>query len=265
MELPIFLFSLPRSGSTLLQKVLMSHHAIASTAEPWLLLPHLYAHREIGVLAEYGHQISYSAVNEFINGLENKRSDYYDALGEFLGGLYEKQCSKNEKYFLDKTPRYYNIIPEIHEVFPDAKFIFLFRNPVHIMSSMMNTWSKGNLKYLYAFERDLKQGPRLLSEGYELLKNKSYALRYEDFVKDPKKITKEICEYLEIKFDISMLDDFSHQNTEGNILIGDTTGEQSFISEKSLHKWKNTFDSTFRKKVAYKYILDYPQSSAIFR
>ena len=39
MKSPIFLFSLPRSGSTLLQRVLMSHKDIASVAEPWLMLP----------------------------------------------------------------------------------------------------------------------------------------------------------------------------------------------------------------------------------
>ncbi|MFW6066259.1 MAG: sulfotransferase, partial [Planctomycetota bacterium] len=40
---PLILFSLPRSGSTLLQRMLSLHGRIASTAEPWLLIPQLYA------------------------------------------------------------------------------------------------------------------------------------------------------------------------------------------------------------------------------
>jgi len=34
-----FLISLPRAGSTLLQRLLMAHSGIASCGEPWLALP----------------------------------------------------------------------------------------------------------------------------------------------------------------------------------------------------------------------------------
>ena len=51
MKSPIFIFSLPRAGSTLLQRVLMGHPEIASIAEPWLLLPLMYVQKEHGVLA----------------------------------------------------------------------------------------------------------------------------------------------------------------------------------------------------------------------
>ena len=36
---PVFIFSLPRSGSTLLQRVLTGHSEISSFAEPHFLLP----------------------------------------------------------------------------------------------------------------------------------------------------------------------------------------------------------------------------------
>ena len=36
---PVFIFSLPRSGSTLTQRVLTAHDGVASAAEPWVLLP----------------------------------------------------------------------------------------------------------------------------------------------------------------------------------------------------------------------------------
>jgi hypothetical protein len=40
---PLFLLSLPRSGSTLAQRILAAHAGIATTSEPWILLPYLYA------------------------------------------------------------------------------------------------------------------------------------------------------------------------------------------------------------------------------
>ncbi|MBT8101022.1 MAG: sulfotransferase, partial [Gammaproteobacteria bacterium] len=50
---PVFLLSLPRSGSTLLQRMLMTHPAISSVPEPWLLLPIFYPRRTSGHSAEY--------------------------------------------------------------------------------------------------------------------------------------------------------------------------------------------------------------------
>lgn len=252
--LPLFIFSLPRSGSTLLQKILMSHNNIASVAEPWLLLPFVYSLKQEGVLTEYGHCRMYKALEDFIKNLPNKEHDYYQALGTFANTLYEKQCRNNEIYFLDKTPEYYLIIPEIIKIFPNAKFIFLFRNPVHIMSSIIQTWSQGNLKKLYGYHMDLNYGPQALSNGFNLLKNKSYAIKYEDFVTEPKKYVYEICDYLGIEFDDNMLSNFYSQDTKGK--MGDPSGIKDYknISIESLDKWKLTFNTTFRKKIVLDYI-----------
>jgi len=252
---PIFIFSLPRSGSTLLQRVLMSHKDIASVAEPWLMLPFCYAYKKEGVLTEYAHNVSYEAFKDFIDNLPNKENDYYEALGEFAKTLYKKHCLNNEIYFLDKTPRYIYIIPQIAKIFPRAKFIFLFRNPVHVMSSMMQTWCEGRFKKMYSYEMDLNHGFKALSKGFELLKDRSYAIQYETFVTNPKKYTSEICEYLNLKFDSNMIDNFSIQDTKGR--MGDPTGVREYkkIDVRSLDKWKKTFNTSFRKKYLKKYIM----------
>jgi hypothetical protein len=250
----IFLFGLPRSGSTLLQRVLMSHSQIASVAEPWIMLPFSYAYKPQGVLSEYSHAVYSLAIKDFVRNLPNKEDDYYEALGNFASTLYRKQCANNEIYFLDKTPRYYLIIPEILKSFPNAKFIFLFRNPIHVMSSMMNTWSNGNFGRLYSYERDLNTGPKLLSDGYQLLGEKALAIQYEQFVSNPALHLDKMCEYLGIAMEEQMLGSFASQDTKGR--MGDSTGvhEYNSISTKSLDKWKLTFATKYRKKVALNYI-----------
>lgn len=250
----IFLFSLPRSGSTLLQRILMAHKDIASVAEPWLMLPFCYAFKKEGILTEYGHAACYAAFEDFINNLPYQSKDYYSSLQVFAKSLYEKHCKNDELYFLDKTPRYYNIIPEISEVFPDAKFIFLFRNPVHILASIINTWCNGRIKCLYAYYRDLHEGIHLLSLGYEKLKDKSYAVQYEKFVANPEKYIKEICEYLEIEYDESMMNNFVNSDTKGR--MGDPTGVKEYkkISTDSLEKWEKTFNSYYKKLFVIRYI-----------
>ena len=62
----IFLISLPRSGSTMLQRVLVGHSEIESSAEPWLMLPLVYSRRENGITAEYGGDWARLATDEFL-------------------------------------------------------------------------------------------------------------------------------------------------------------------------------------------------------
>ncbi|UFS62268.1 sulfotransferase [Sulfurimonas sp. HSL-3221] len=254
MKAPIFLFSLPRAGSTLLQRVLMAHSEIASAAEPWILLPYVYALKNQGVLSEYGHRHASNAINDFIKVLPQGQKSYNKALSNFISDLYSLQCNNNEKYFLDKTPRYYYIIDEIVDLFPDAKFIFLFRNPLNVMSSVINTWSGGNLKRLYYYEDDLTVGLTKLSYAYEKYKDKSIAINYESFVVDPLQATKSICDYLEIEFQSSMLENFSKQRIQGR--MGDPTGviKYTSISDDSLDMWKDTFYNRYRKKMISGYI-----------
>jgi len=232
----------------------MSHNEIASISEPWLLLPFLYAQKQYGTLAEYAHSGVYRAINTFINNLPGKQEDYNAELKKFFVALYEKQCTNNETYFLDKTPRYYLIIPEIAQLFPNAKFVFLFRNPIQIMSSIMETWCNSTFKGIHSYDIDLKRGPELLSQGYQLLKDKAYAFQYEQFVTNPEKYTTELCNYLNIPFIPEMLDNFSKQNTKGT--MGDPNGTKKYkeIETQSLDKWTKTFNTIYRKKQAKKYI-----------
>ena len=250
---PIFLFSLPRAGSTLLQRILTSHRKIGATAEPWILLPFVYATRPSGVFSEYSHEQSQMAVADFIETLPNGESSFFSNLGEFVCNLYQGQLRNNESYFLDKTPRYYLIIPEIEKMFPKAKFVFLFRNPLAVMASVIETWNRGTLRF-YNNYIDLYLGPKRLAEGYDLLQEKSASIQYEALVADPETEVKRLCEYLEIDFDSSVLTDFSTVSLHGR--MGDKTGKAKYkhIERASLDKWKTTFNSKRRIRYAESYL-----------
>ncbi len=143
---PVFLISLPRCGSTLLQRILMGHSKISSIAEPWLLLPFIYTCKSTGIISAYSHQATRIGITDVINNLPNKQKDYYKFVSDFAYNIYNSLSKPGSVYFLDKTPRYSLIIPEIAEIFPEAKFIFLFRNPVQIFASMLAIKDKNNTK-----------------------------------------------------------------------------------------------------------------------
>jgi len=255
-QAPIFIFSLPRAGSTMLQRVLMGHSEIASVAEPWVLLPFLYAQKEAGILTDYAHQTSKIALSDFINNLPHQKDDYFKSLRMFINDLYSKQCVNNEKYFLDKTPRYHLIIPEILELFPKAKLIFLFRNPLHIFSSIIQTWGGGGLGNIYPYMIDLNDGVANLSEGYSLCKDRAIKLRYEDFVKFPEKTLNDVCNYLEIEYIPNLLKTLNNQDIKG--VMGDPNWQiKREIEDNSLRKWENSFTNISRIKIAKKIIKSY--------
>lgn len=251
---PIFIFSLPRSGSTLLQRILMNHSEIASLAEPWVMLPLVYATRKSGIFAEYNQDWSSQAVNDFISVLPGGKATYQAELRDFVIQLYSKHCPNGESYFLDKTPRYYLIIEELAEIFPDAKFIFLFRNPVEILSSILSTWCNSSLHKVHSYTTDLHQGPKLLTKGFTEHQQRSHRIDYRKLLENPRGELDSLCRYLGLSFEEDMLENFPKTRPRGN--MGDSIGTLAYthLTTETLHKWIKMAESLVLKKYFIHYI-----------
>ncbi|MEB3211041.1 MAG: sulfotransferase [Leptolyngbyaceae bacterium] len=195
----IFLISQPRSGSTLLQQMLNKQPGIHTTAEPWTMLSSVYGLRESGHEAEYNAQSAWLAVNDFIQQLPNQRSTYIEGLRLMHTHLYNSALEGTGcSHFLDKTPRYYHIIPELYEIFPEATFIFLLRNPLAVACSVMDTWIKGKWFKVYKYRSDLLDAPHRLVEGIQLLGDRSLIVNYEQLLLEPETVIDDITQRLNL-------------------------------------------------------------------
>ena len=250
----IFLISLPRSGSTLLQRMLATSPEIHTVSEPWLLLPLSTMVENKYTIAMYNHQIAYDAISDFIQSLPDKRKGFYKEVEKFILSLYSKSSRKGSlKYFLDKTPRYYLIIDFLSDVFPSAKFIFLFRNPLEVMASILSSWMN-NKFFLYRYYIDLFHGPQALVNGYEKLRERAIQVNYSDLVKLPHTELKKICSFLNIQYDRSMTDKFTSVKLNGRMGDKKGVGEYNNITTASLEKWKKVLNTNYRKMYAKRYI-----------
>jgi Sulfotransferase family len=249
---PIFLLSLPRSGSTLAQRVLASHAEIATAAEPWVLLPHLYATRERGIAAEYTQPIAARAIAEFVRSLPGGEQDYRRAVHDFAIDLYTRAAGEGARYFLDKTPRYHYVVDDLFEVFPDAKKVFLWRNPLSVVASIVQTWTKGRWN-VDRWQGDLR-GIADLVDAYERHRDSTIAVRYEDLVGDPARAWPAVFDHLGLTFDEALLSRFSETRLEGS--MGDPTGVHRYaaISEEPLEKWRSTLANPYRKRWCRSYL-----------
>ncbi|MBF2013971.1 MAG: sulfotransferase [Rivularia sp. T60_A2020_040] len=245
---PLFIFSLPRSGSTLLQRILASHDQIATVAEPWILLPYLYTLKQKGVYAEYGHNIMTKAIQDFCTNLPNQQDDYLTEVHDFIIKLYAKAAPKNTTYFLDKTPRYHLIVEEIINLFPEAKFIFLWRNPLAIIASMIESFGRSKGKWnLYGWKIDLFVGLTNLLTAHEKFSTQIYSLRYENLVSQPDIELSKLFSYLDLEINPELFSNFNQVQLKGK--MGDPLRETQYQSLRcdSLEKWKQTLSNPIRK------------------
>lgn len=250
---PIFIFSLPRSGSTLLQRILANSEQISTVSEPWILLPFAYTLKPEGTASEYGHRLTVKAIEDFYKGFPNGRKDYLQEMRSFILKLYQKNSHANAKYFLDKTPRYHLIINEIFELFPDGKFIFLWRNPLAVVASIVNSWCKGKWKPM-VWDLDLHDGINNLINAYSINKAHVHSVQYENIIKLPSIEIEKICDYLDIEYHEKMITYFQGVKFDGQ--MGDKTGIKKYnsLSDNSLHNWTNIFNNPIRRYWAKKYL-----------
>lgn len=252
-QTPLFVLSLPRSGSTLVQRVLAAHDEVSTAPEPWVILPQVYAMRERGAFAEYGQVPAARALREFAQRLPGGEQAYREELRRFLLSLYETASGGRGAYFLDKTPRYHFVIEDLFRIFPDARFVFLWRNPLSVVSSIVETWA-GGAWTLERWHGDLFDGLARLVEGFERHADASCVVRYEDLVGEPEDAWGRIFDYLDLSFDPDLLRSFASVDLAAR--MGDRTGSRDYasLSSEPVTKWRDTITNPLRKRWCRNYL-----------
>ncbi|MCO6412060.1 MAG: sulfotransferase [Thiogranum sp.] len=254
----IFILSLPRSGSTLLQRILGAHSGVHTVAEPWLMLNPLYALRHHGAEAEYDAALARQGLDDFLNQFEDGRAVYIESVRQWASVLYGAALTQSGKTrFLDKTPRYYHILPELREVFPKAKFVFLLRNPAAILSSVLKTWFDNQPAALEGTSNflDLTVGAECMARGLESFGDQAVQLRYEELVLDPQATITRLCAEIDLPFEASMLEYGSAPQPVGR--HGDQVGipRHSHAVPDYLGIWKDNLLAPDRNRFARDYLL----------
>jgi hypothetical protein len=250
---PIFLFSLQRSGSTLTQRMIATHPDVETSGEPWILLPLFYMRIKRGVYAEYEHHVVVKGVDEFCRGLPGGESDLYREIREMILRLYRARAGNRARYFIDKTPRYHVISSDIIRAFPDAKFVFLWRNPLAIVSSFIETWGAGRWN-IYEFAFDLYDGLAALIAARQMAGSRACSIAYEDVVNESSGAMARVFDYLGLEFDADRTRRFTNVETTG--VMWDPTGVKRYqaVSQEPRERWKATLASPVRKWWCRRYL-----------
>lgn len=243
MERLIFLVGPPRSGSTLLMRVLNATDQIYSRPEPHLMGPlaHLGFYGNVDKAA-YDQLQAADAIREIVRDLPGGEADYTRALRAYADTIYEgllrlsprAGSERHERYFLDKTPANALVLPFLGAVYPRARYIVLTRHPAAIFASFAESFFDGDYEAAVRFNPVLV---RYIPAMARFLRQKDVPflhVKYEDLVTEPERTLERICAYLEIPFDPGALD-YTRKRVDGKGL-GDPVGVQKHARPVSSSK-----------------------------
>ncbi len=170
--------------------------------------------------------------HESLNGMI---MDYFVSVFHSLMG----DISFDKQYIVEKTVGNSEYAMFLKQLFPDAKFIHLVRNPYANLVSLRRYSSRrlGHYPPIYPAIDGLEYTYYMLHKNEQLLGQDYYVLKYEDLVENPEGTMKKIAAFLRVDYTQSM----TEPSTLGEPWVGNSsTGEKfSGISTATLERWKN--------------------------
>jgi len=180
-KIPIFILGMPRSGTSLLEQIISNNDSIFGAGE-----------------LDFMHENFKNCFqnNNILEDFEMIRKNYLDKLDSFT----------TKKYVVDKLPLNFFWIGYIKKIIPNSKIIHISRNRIDTCFSIYkNLFVEGSLEFSYS-EKDIIKFYEIYIDIMNFWNNELgdgciLNINYEDLVNEPEEKTKQIFQYLELKFD----------------------------------------------------------------
>lgn len=214
---PIFIVGVPRSGTTLLAAMLGAHPRLLCGPEtffftypsisqaslchevdwPQPAVDFLYSLEHVGKSVPSNYGLSRE---EITAELAQRRP----SIASILSGLIELYMRPHGKSrWIEKTPDHLIFVDRIRKHYPESPIIRILRDPRDVATSLLRVdWGPGSLIRALDIWRNRDE----LSAGFFERDARSYTLRYEDLVRDPEPVLRELCRVIDEPFDPAMLD-----------------------------------------------------------
>ena len=213
-ESPIFIAGSKRGGTTLLRRIIDNHSLVTIPPPDWIY------HSIYPILYSYGNLSQEENILELIKDIlripmgfkhwdiQESPREIYSLLPElsFRGVLvtvfriYSNRF--NSLHWGSKVPNNGFWAKEILDDFPKARFLFLYRDGRDVSIDMVNAW---NMNYYIACKWWMEY-TQVMLESKNMLNSKSYyEIYYEELVAEPEKTLKNVCRFLDLKYEPFML------------------------------------------------------------
>jgi tetratricopeptide (TPR) repeat protein len=222
-QTPVFIVGLPRTGTTLTDRILSSHSQVQSAGESQLLQMVLRDGSRAGnVVGINSEQIEAAAKR----CPENIAAAYMEAVGHRLD---------ESPFFIEKLPENVLYLGFIAKSWPNAKIVHLRRHPMDACFAM---YKQSYFRFAYSLD-DLAQYylgyDRLSRHWRETLGSRMIELHYEDLVGDQEGQTRSLLDELGFQFEEACL------NFDANaapVATASSVQVREKVHTRSVQKWK---------------------------
>ena len=255
----IFLIGAPRSGTTLLARILAAHSEIHGRAEPHLISPlaHLGYFASVQK-APYDPINAQQAIREFVADLPRGEADYLDALRAYTDTMYGRMLATapGKRFFVDKTPAYALVMPFLERLYPDAKYVVLLRHPLAILTSWVDSFFDGDYAVALAHNPLLARYVPALARLVRERPVPLIVVRYEEFVARPEEGWRSVCDFLGVAHEPAAIEYGESGEEFGG--LGDPTGvaRHSRPVTGSVKRWAAEIASDPAKLAAVERVVD---------
>jgi tetratricopeptide (TPR) repeat protein len=229
----IFICGMPRSGTTLVEQIISSHHSVEASGEN-SILPNIFENKIGNKLKKNSKEIK-----DFI---------LYD--GELLNEYYFRRLDNlnvNNKIVTDKTLQNFIWIGFIRSLFPNSKIINCLRNPKDVcLSIYKNNFNDMFMSWSYKQEEiaNFFNFYSNLMEFWNLkFSNEIYNLTYENLLGDSKNEIKKLISFCDLPWDEECLN-FHNNKAPVKTASSIQVRKPLYRSSKNLSKNYSKFMST---------------------
>lgn len=194
---PIFILGMPRTGTTLLERILGGHPQIALCGE----------------LNDFRMQYKWVSDHFCLGFFDRSAVQQIDKVDYHqLGQRYLQHVAwrvSGSAYFTDKNPGNFMMAGLILRALPQARIIHLRRNPMDsCFSNLKELFGSNAHPYSYGFS-DLathyRNYSRLMSHWHDLAPGQILDLNYEDMVSDPDAAARRVMSYCGLSYQPSQI------------------------------------------------------------
>ncbi|MAZ89207.1 MAG: hypothetical protein CL693_16380 [Cellvibrionaceae bacterium] len=226
---PIFIVGMPRTGTTLVERILSSHDEVISAGE----------------LANFSMLVKQLAKTSSQWVLDEETlAKSIDLDFQSLGDAYLKSTQRflhGKNYFIDKMPLNYMYVPLILKALPQAKIVCVQRNPMDTcLSNYRQLFSTQYSYYNYAYNLSdtgeyFVGFNQLLSEYRQRYGSRLHFLSYENVVSDIESESQRLLEYCDLPWQSQCLQ--FHDN-QAPVATASSVQVREKLYTRGLNRWR---------------------------